>query len=363
MPDSISFIAGSNALQVIRDEGLKPERIRVVTGAAGGPKWLVLGGLDRVLFGSFFKSRKKPLFLLGSSIGSWRFAAVAQKDPVSAIDRFEKAYLDQFYSSMPSTDEVSDASWKILNEYLDDRHIDEILEHPYLRLGMLAVKSRNIFTGRSRARLAAGMAIASLTNVLSRKSMGLFFDRALFSDSRDTPPFSEIDDFSIHRVPLTRHNLKPAIMASGSIPMVMNGVSLIPGAPDGVYRDGGMIDYQIDIAADPDPAHIVLFPHYTDTVTPGWLDKHLSWRRAHGHTMRNTLIVCPSRRFIDNLPYKKIPDRNDFMKFRGRDQERLSYWRTVIESGRILADEFMEAAGSGRIRNSVIPYPITLQKQ
>ncbi len=34
--------AGSQALEIIRDEGLRPERVRVVAGAAGGPKWLVL---------------------------------------------------------------------------------------------------------------------------------------------------------------------------------------------------------------------------------------------------------------------------------------------------------------------------------
>lgn len=360
MHDSLSLIAGSNALQIIRDEGLNPERIRVVTGAAGGPKWLVLGGLDRVLFGTFFRDRKNPLFLLGSSIGSWRFAAAAQKNSVSAIDRFEKAYLGQFYSRMPSTDEVSEASRKILDEYLDDRNIGEILSHPYMRLSLLAVRSRNLFAGTSRARLAAGMAAATIANAVSRSAMGVFFDRTLFFDPRDEPPFHGLDSFRIHRVPLGKENLKPGIMASGSIPMVMNGVSRIIGAPDGVYRDGGMIDYQLDIAADPEPDRIVLYPHYTDMVIPGWLDKHLPWRRAHPHTMRNTLIVCPSRGFIENLPFKKIPDRNDFMKFHGRDEERLSYWRKVIDSGRMLADEFMEAVGSGKIRNAVTPYPFTL---
>lgn len=363
MADSLSFIAGSNAIRIIRDEGLKSDRISVVTGAAGGPKWLILGGMDRVIFGTLFKNRKKPLFLLGSSIGSWRFAAAAQKNPVAAIDRFEEAYLDQFYSRMPSTDEVSGASWKILNEYLADASIGDILSHPFMRLNLLAVRSRAMFARTSRTSLGAGMVLASLANLVSRTAMSLFFDRALFLDPRDAPPFIDIDGFMMHRVPLSKANLKPAIMASGSIPMVMNGVSGIAGAPEGMYRDGGMIDYQLDITADSDPAHIVLYPHYTDTVTPGWLDKHLSWRRAHEHTMRNTLIVCPSRRFIEHLPYKKIPDRNDFMKFYGRDDERLSYWRNVIEGGRLLADEFMEAVESGSIRNKVVQYPISRGNQ
>jgi hypothetical protein len=356
MNSPISLIAGSGAIGIIRDEGLKPDRIRVVTGAAGGPKWLILGGLDRALFGSFFTSRKKPLFLLGSSIGSWRFAAVSRKDPIAAIDRFEAAYLDQYYSRMPTTDEVSGASWRILDDYLDDTGIDEVLSHRYLRLGMLAVRSRNLFRGRSRAPLAAGMAAATLSNLVSRSAMGLFFDRTLFYDPREKPPCFEMDGFRIHRVPLSKSNTKQAIMASGSIPLVMNGVTGIPGAPAGTYRDGGMIDYQLDIAADPDQSHIVLYPHYTDTVIPGWLDKHLPWRRAGEESMKNVLIVCPSREFIESLPYNKIPDRNDFMKFHGRDAERIAYWKKTIAGGHVLAGEFMEAVESGRIRTMVTEY-------
>jgi len=88
-----SFIikAGPKALALIRDEGLRPERIRVMAGAAGGPKWLVLYHLDRLLFSSFFKVRATPLHFIGSSIGAWRFAALSQPDPLDALDRFRDA--------------------------------------------------------------------------------------------------------------------------------------------------------------------------------------------------------------------------------------------------------------------------------
>ncbi len=120
MLKNISFIAGDRAIEIIRDEGLNLDRVRVIPGAAGGPKWLVLGGIDRVLFGKYFRNRKQPLFLLGSSIGSWRFAALSQADPELAIDAFEALYLDQRYSRFPTTDEVSTASWKILDGYVND---------------------------------------------------------------------------------------------------------------------------------------------------------------------------------------------------------------------------------------------------
>ena len=46
LSDLIKFIAGKRAAQIIREEGLNPDRIRVLVGAAGGAKSLVLGGID-----------------------------------------------------------------------------------------------------------------------------------------------------------------------------------------------------------------------------------------------------------------------------------------------------------------------------
>lgn len=353
MSQPLTFIAGRRALEIIRDEGLRPERVSVVAGAAGGPKWLVLGGMDRYLAGYFFKKRKMPLYLIGSSIGSWRFAAFAQEKPVQAIDDFEKAYMKQSYSRVPAPDEVTGESWKILDSYLPEKKKDGILNHPYCRLNILAVRSKHIIAVESRAAIAAGMAMATVTNMVSRASMGCHFERTLFSDLRDIPPFHDMRGFPLHHVNLTEDNLKPAIMASGSIPMVMKGVTGIPGAPSGTYRDGGMIDYHLDIPFDPDPGHIVLYPHYTDAIIPGWLDKHLPWRKAHEQNMSNVLIVCPSKSFIAGLPFGKIPDRNDFMLFRGRDEERLDYWRKAVVGSHYLGEQLHEAVASGKIRTMV----------
>jgi hypothetical protein len=355
MTQPLSFIAGPGALRIIRDEGLNPDRVSVMAGAAGGPKWLILGGIDRCL-SDFFKHRTKPLYLLGSSIGTWRFAALAQSNPAAAIDVFEKAYLNQSYSAAPTTGEVTAVSQEILDAYLPDKSRSGILQHPYFRLNILSVRSRHILAKESRAVIAAGMALATLTNLASRKSMGLHFERTLFSDGRDDPPFYNMDGFPIHHVTLSEENLKQAVMASGSIPMVMKGVKDIPGAPSGTYRDGGMIDYHIDIPFDPDPDHIVLYPHYTDSIIPGWLDKHLSWRRISKRNMNNVLIVCPSKDFIAGLPFGKIPDRTDFMKFKGRDSERLDYWRTAVKGGALLGEKLYEALASKKISSMTVEY-------
>ena len=75
-------------MRIIRERGLRAEDVDIIPGASGGAKWLALAGLDRFLFGEFFAAeRTRPLHLIGSSIGSWRMAAFAQRDPVAALER------------------------------------------------------------------------------------------------------------------------------------------------------------------------------------------------------------------------------------------------------------------------------------
>jgi hypothetical protein len=99
LSSNLTLMAGPDALWWIRERGLRAEDVDVVPGASGGPKWLVLAGLDRVLFGGFFQSRTRPLHLIGSSIGSWRLSCLAQADPVAALERFEAAYVEQHKTS------------------------------------------------------------------------------------------------------------------------------------------------------------------------------------------------------------------------------------------------------------------------
>ncbi len=69
--------------------------VKVIAGAAGGPKWLLLHHLDRVIFSSWLRPRTSPLFLLGSSAGAWRFAAAAQKSFEPAGAQFLSAYINR----------------------------------------------------------------------------------------------------------------------------------------------------------------------------------------------------------------------------------------------------------------------------
>jgi len=339
MAGALSFRAGPGALDVIRRHGFAASQIGTMAGASGGAKWLVLSKLDRVVAANILPHLEGPVFLIGSSIGAWRFACYAQREPLDAIGRFEDAYLGQTYSDHPDRDEITAKSREILDYVLGPDGAGEILAHPVLRSNVMTVRGRNLAASDVPAVLGTGLAAAAVLNTLSRRTLGAFFERVLFHDARSRPPFFDATGFPMTRVALSAANLKDAIVATGSIPMVLAGVRDIAGAPKGMYRDGGVIDYHLDLPQS-DGGRLTLYLHFIDRIVPGWFDKKLGWRRPDPANVDHTVLVSPSREFVARLPYAKIPDRRDFVNF--ERAERVRAWRTVVDMCDELADEFHE---------------------
>jgi hypothetical protein len=348
----LQFKAGPAAYADIRKRGFSPERIGTIAGASGGAKWLVLSQIDRVIIERLLPQLRGPVHLVGSSIGAWRFACYAQKAPLKAIDRFEEAYVGQSYSEKPDRQEISDKSRAILQSMLGTTGAVEIVNHAQFRTHVLTVRSRLMTASDNKPLLGLGLMAAATANVVSRRSLGAFFSRGLFYDQRALPPFYNVEGFPLHRIRLTEDNLVDAIIASGSIPLVLNGVRNIPGAPPGTYRDGGVIDYHLDLPLS-EPDRYTLFPHFFDSMKPGWFDKRLSWRRMTPANTERTILICPSPEFIRGLPNAKVPDRTDFVTL--RPPERIRIWRNVIDRCRYLADDFADVIANDSLAARLEP--------
>jgi predicted acylesterase/phospholipase RssA len=363
--NGLVLFAGKRALELIRDGGLSASSVKTILGAAGGPKWLVLVGLDRAIFFSWLSGHTGGVELVGSSIGAWRFAAVAQgRRAAGAHEALREAYTHQRYDERPSPADITNEAARIMDEYLTDDGVKSVLANPSYYLSVLSVRGRGPFSTEKRSVIAAGMLLAGAANSFSRNNLGRFFVRVVFSDPRDGGPGRAAaaflrDSIPSERVALTTDNLRAAVLASGSIPLVMTPTVNIPGAPEGYYWDGGLVDYHVTLPRPPEgePDGIILFPHYTDRVIPGWLDKHLPWRAPNPESLSRTLMVAPSREFVARLPYGKIPDRTDFKRFYRRDRERIAYWEKTTAEGLGLGDEFLELVESGKIRGRVRAFP------
>lgn len=352
-PPALTIKAGRRAMERIRERGLKPEDVHVIPGAAGGPKALGLSGLDRAIFGDWLLRAPQERALIGSSIGSWRFAAVASStDPASQLAKLAELYTSQRFSKGVSPAEVTRKSTLFLEELLGG-HEQTILEHPWYRLSIVVVRSLAGLEDDARGRLALGLTKAISANMVSRRHLGRFFERGIIHDQRLPTPLAKLVDFPSHQVPLSRENLIPALLASASIPLVMSGIRNIPGAPEGVYRDGGLLDYHLDLPYQ--QPGVILYPHFTDRVVPGWFDKTLPWRRGDATRLQDVLLVAPSREYLESLPDRKLPDRKDFERFAGDDAGRERTWRTAVARSKQLGDEFMELMDSGKVGNVIRP--------
>ena len=350
---ALTLRAGRRALQRLKEKPLMPEDVHVIPGAAGGPKALGISGLDKAVFGDWLPRQPQERALIGSSIGSWRFAAVASSDdPKAQLAKLAELYTSQRFAKGVSAAEVTRKSVLFLETLLGGREA-HILNHPYYRLNVVVVRSRGLLQHDARGRLALGLMTAISANMVSRRHLGRFMERGILHDRRLKTPVSSLVDFPSHAVPLTEDNLLPALLASASIPLVMSGVRNIPGAPEGVYRDGGLLDYHLDLPYE--QSGVVLYPHFTDKVIPGWFDKSLPWRRGDAGQLQDVLLVAPSREYLDSLPDRKLPDRKDFEKYAGDDAGREKAWsRAVAESDR-LGDEFLELVETGRLVDAIRP--------
>ena len=343
---ALTIKAGPRAMARIKANGLTPADVGILPGAAGGPKALGIQGMDLALFGDWLARAPRERALIGASIGSWRFASACLPDAAAGIRRLGELYNDQHFSKDSDRAQVSASCRQMLADLLDGQDA-QLLSNPYYRLNIVVVKSHGLLAEDHPKRLGLGLSAVIGNNLLSRARLSKHFERLIAHDSRQAPPLQALDDFTTRYLSLTPENLRHSLLASGSIPMVMEAVRDIPGAAKGTYRDGGLLDYHLDLPYS--GSDIVLYPHFTDRVIPGWFDKSLPWRRADNGRLQDVLLLAPSRDYLARLPHGKLPDRNDFKRYLGDPAGRRRYWSQAMAESQRLGDEFLELADNGRL--------------
>ena len=341
---ALRLYAGPKALQQIQSQGLQPQDVGVIPAAAGGPKGLILGPLDRFIFGQWLPASQQPIALVGGSIGAWRMATACLDDSVAAFERLERDYIAQDYQTppgqkRPSADQVSAEFSESLKAFYGGR-IHEVLTHPRYQLHVMTSRGRHVLAQDTPWRTAAGYTGAYLTNVVSRKGLGLWLERVVFSSRMTELPF-HTTDYATTQVALTSDNFMGALQASCSIPFALRAIPEIAGAPQGAYWDGGITDYHLHLNYNRQPG-LVLYPHFQKAVVPGWLDKALKWRHAYTPFLDKTLVLAPDPDWVRTLPNGKLPDRHDFTHYGNNLAARMQVWNTAVSAAQQLADEFAQ---------------------
>jgi len=347
---ALRIYAGPVARRHIEEHGLAPADVGVVPAAAGGPKGLILGRLDRFLFGHWLPRTDHTVHLVGASIGAWRMATACLREPVQAFEQLERDYIAQSYDLPPgqkalTAADVSQRFSEGLEAFYGGR-IREVLTHPRFRLHVVTSHGRHVLGREHRLGTPLGYLGAFVSNTLHRKAMGAWLERVVFSTPEQGAPCPlpfATDDFPTRQVLLSEANFQPALQASCSIPFLLKAVHDIPGAPKGAYWDGGITDYHLHLkyACGPGPG-LVLYPHFQKAVVPGWLDKGLKWRHRATAFLDRMVVLAPDPAWVRTLPNAKLPDRSDFTRYGADLQSRMDAWWTAAMAGQQLADEFAE---------------------
>ena len=358
---ALSVHAGPRALEALRRHGLRAEHVRVIPAAAGGPKGLVLNPLDRFIFGEWLpRSRPEaaaPIHLLGASIGAWRMAAAALDDPAAALAQMAHDYTHQDYPHAPGRPPTPRGVSEVFGANLHARigsRAAELLRNPRYRLHVFTSRGRNLLRRHGRALSSIstplGYAGSFAANAVHRRAMSGWWERVVFSDPREPLPFA-LRDYRTKHAALGADNLALALLASCSIPNWLDPVRDIPGAPPGLYWDGGITDYHLHLDyasmadAPGDVPELVLYPHFQHTVVPGWLDKFLKHRHRATAALSNVVLLSPNPAWVRTLPNGKLPDRTDFMRFGDDTAGRIDAWSRAVAESERLRDEFAAWVG------------------
>lgn len=349
---ALRLYAGPRALRHLEQHGLLPQHVGVIPAAAGGPKGLILGPLDRFLFGHWLPQSTQPVHLVGASIGAWRMATACLNDPVDAFERLERDYIAQHYDlppgqKRPTATQVSEQFGDSLRLFYGGRE-DEVLGQQRYRLHIVTSRGRLLLHRDGRLRTPLGYLSAYAVNAVHRKALGAWLERVVFSSvPRGSGAVSELPfatlDYRTRQVAMLSDNFLDALQASCSIPFMLRPVRSIAGAPPGTYWDGGLTDYHMHLQYQPAATSpIVLYPHFQRAVVPGWLDKAWTGRHRSSPALDAMLVLAPDPDWVRALPNGKLPDRNDFARYGQNLAARMQVWNAAASAAQQLADEFAQ---------------------
>jgi hypothetical protein len=353
---SLEYRAGSTALEILRERGLRPNELEALILPAIGPKWLVLAGFDRALLEHrWFEALGGRVLLFGSSVGAWRALALASRDPLRAHRELVDTYCAQHFTHDDGPQVISDAYRRLIRTVFSDDDLAFAIEHPRFDIAMSAVRVRGPLGLDRQAAQALMLGGAVLLNAVSSKAQALFFERVTFETGAQSNLTSSFLGERVGvRAPLTTDNVHDVALASGTVPMYMQSVRNIAHAPPGSYIDGGFSDYHVNQGVSAGRAISVLFLPQR-RIVPTWLDKFVPWRRPPSDELSRLLLVYPSVEFVRSLPGAAIPTRHDFKTFVDAREERIGRWRTVAARSAELGQSFVDDVASGAIASRALP--------
>ncbi|MEN6422958.1 MAG: hypothetical protein ABFD76_13530 [Smithella sp.] len=209
----IRIKAGTKIYQIIKDGGFNFDSVSTYFGPAVGPRWLVASGFDLTLLSEGFLGRLKPVQLVGSSAGAFRFAAWIQPEAIKSYHKLMNAYIEMKYTKQDTPETLLEKITGIVNEYLEDDALPFALANKKYRLVIITARARGLVAFQNAAIQKLGLATCFVLNYFSRNNIHKFAERVVFYNASKPPAFCLKSYFRGSYVPLNEVNFKYAVLA------------------------------------------------------------------------------------------------------------------------------------------------------
>ena len=345
MPRYLEYRAGPRALARMRD-GFSAADVRTLIAPATGPKWLVSAGFDRALVRGGVLAHGAPVLLAGASAGAWRAIVMSCRDPLAAHERLLEEYVTKVFTRAHTPEQIGDDYRATLARVISRADAEHALSHPYLRaraargarqgLGRRARRGAEARArrGRGRARVRAATRRCSSSRRCSR---------------RRTCRAQWLARAGTRHAELTADNLHDVALASGSVPMYMAPVALARRRRRALPRRRAQRLPRAQVARRRRRRSRCSSVTSAASFRRGSTSTFRGARRR-AHVTDNLLLVYPSAEFLELLPDRQVPSREDFTRFLARPAERIARWRRRSRRANGWASSSWRTSRAGRSR-------------
>ena len=154
---------------------------------------------------------------------------------------------------------------------------------------------------------------------------------------------------------LTPDNARAAALASGAVPVYIEPVVDIAGAPRGAYADGGIGDYHLRQPWTADGDGVVLLPHFQEPILGEWFDRFAPRSSPPAGALDDVVQIFPAERWVATLPEGRLPDRDDFLRYVDAPAERMRRWNDAVARSEALGEAFLRDLATGDLAGRFRP--------
>src|SRR5690606_38550772 len=141
-------------------------------------KGIGIQGLDQAIFGEFFPRAPQRRTLVGSSIGSWRFASMAAHRAQQGTERLAELHTNLYFHKQMTRQEASEVCRGMLLDLVQGKGND-LVNHPDYPLGVSSSRAKHIFQSDKALPLLASVAGIVGTTGVARKDSRHFMQRVI----------------------------------------------------------------------------------------------------------------------------------------------------------------------------------------